>query len=121
MNRALPAGVATNVPSIMTAQEDPASIKRLADLILEKCPECVFTHDVCAMNVEPFTTALLATTAFWQAVDQGFRGALLHWREPHTRLGEFTTESALSVLVINAAFGRNQTLVYYRARIMRAR
>jgi LmbE family N-acetylglucosaminyl deacetylase len=87
---ALPAGVAPDVPSIMTAQEDPASIKRLADIILEKDPECVFAHDVCAMNVEHFATSLLATAAFWQAVDQGFRGALLHWREPHPRLGEFT-------------------------------
>jgi LmbE family N-acetylglucosaminyl deacetylase len=86
---ALPAGVAPNVPSIMTAQEDPASVTRLADLILEKDPECVFTHPVSAMNVEHFTTSLLATAAFWQAVDKGFRGALLHWREAHTRLGEF--------------------------------
>jgi LmbE family N-acetylglucosaminyl deacetylase len=86
---ALPAGVAANVPSILTAQEDPPSLKRLADLILEKDPECVFTHGVAAMNVEHFTTSLLATAAYWQAVDQGFRGALLHWREPNTRLGEF--------------------------------
>ena len=86
---ALPAGVPENVPSILTAAEDPASVTRLATLILEKEPECVFTHGVSTMNVEHFCTGLLTTKSYWQAVEAGYRGALLHWREGHTRLGEF--------------------------------
>jgi len=85
----LPEGVPDNVPTILTACEDPASVKRLADLILEKDPECVLTHGVSQMNIEHFATSLLATKSYWQAVEAGFRGALLHWREGHTRLGEF--------------------------------
>jgi len=85
----LPPGVPANVPSILTAYEDPPSVERLAQIILDNDPECVFTHSVSAMNVEHFATARLATAAFWRAVDKGFRGALLYWREGHTRLGEF--------------------------------
>ena len=40
------------------------------------------------MNIEHFATSLLATQAYWQAVDRGFRGVMLHWREAHTRHGE---------------------------------
>jgi len=85
----LPAGVPENVPSILTAGEDAASVERLADLILEKTPECIFTHGMAQENVEHFATGLLTTRSFWQAVERGYRGALLHWREAHTRLGEF--------------------------------
>lgn len=86
---ALPAGVPDNIPSILTAYEDKASVKRLTDLILEKNPECVFTHGVSQYNIEHFATSLLVNAAYWQAVEAGFRGALLHWREGMTRLGEF--------------------------------
>ncbi len=86
---ALPAGVPENVPTILTAAEDPASVTRLANLILEKEPECVLTHGVSQMNIEHFATSLLTTKSYWQAVEAGYRGALLHWRETHTRLGEF--------------------------------
>lgn len=86
---ALPQGVPEDVPTIVTAAEDPASVKRLAELILEKNPECVLTHGVAQMNVEHFATGLLTTMSFWQAVEGGYRGALLHWRGAHTRLGEF--------------------------------
>lgn len=86
---ALPAGVPENVPSILTACEHAPSIKRLADLILEKDPEVVFTHSINQVNIEHFATSLLVTQAFWQAVEGGFRGALLHWRDGISRLGEF--------------------------------
>jgi len=84
----LPEGVSENVPSILTAYRDPTSVKHLADLILEKNPECVLTHGV-AQVIEHFATSLLVTQSYWQAVERGFRGALLHWREVNTRLGEF--------------------------------
>ena len=86
---ALPDGVGEDVPTILTACEDDASLKRLAELILEKDPECVLTHDVAAMNPEHFCTSLLTTQSYWLAVEEGYRGALLHWREGNARLGEF--------------------------------
>jgi LmbE family N-acetylglucosaminyl deacetylase len=86
---ALPAGVPENVPSILTACEHAPSIRRLADLILEKDPEVLFTHSVSQQNIEHFATSLLVTQAFWLAVEGGFRGALLHWRDGISRLGEF--------------------------------
>jgi len=85
----LPEGVPENVPSILTAAEDADSLKRLAELILEKNPQVVLTHSVSTMSPEHYHTSILATKSYWQAVDAGFRGALLHWREAETRLGEF--------------------------------
>ena len=85
----LPAGVPENVPMILTACEHDPSLERLAELILEKDPECVFTHDVAAVNPEHVCTSLLATNSFWLAVEEGYRGALLHWREGNARLGEY--------------------------------
>jgi len=85
----LPDGVPPNAPTILTACEDPASIDRLVRLILEKDPEVVLTFGVSQMNIEHFATSLLATQSYWQAVENGFRGALLHWRDAHTRHGEF--------------------------------
>jgi LmbE family N-acetylglucosaminyl deacetylase len=85
---ALPDGVYPDVPSILTAYEDQQSVKLLADLILEKNPECIFTHPAAQVNVEHFTTSLLATNSYWKAVESGFKGALLHWRECHTNFGE---------------------------------
>lgn len=84
---ALPEGVAANVPSILTAHEDSASVARVTDLILDRDPEVVLTHGVAQHNVEHFTTGLLVTYAYWNAVKQGYRGALLHWREANTTLG----------------------------------
>lgn len=84
----LPAGVPADVPSILTACEHKPSIEKLAELILEHDPECVLTHGVNQVNIEHFATGLLTTNAYWQAVDQGFKGALLQWVEAHTRHGE---------------------------------
>jgi LmbE family N-acetylglucosaminyl deacetylase len=81
--------VPDNVPSILTAQEDAASVDKLADLIVEHDAEAVFTHGVAQLNVEHFTSCLLVTNAYWKAVERGYRGGLLHWREHHTNLGEF--------------------------------
>jgi LmbE family N-acetylglucosaminyl deacetylase len=84
-----PEGFEDDTPTIMTAAEDAESVKRLADLILEKEPEVVFTHSISTMSPEHYHTSALVTKSYWQAVDAGFRGALLHWREAETRLGEF--------------------------------
>jgi LmbE family N-acetylglucosaminyl deacetylase len=87
----LPDGVAENAPTILTACEDEASIGRLANLILEKDPECIFTHGVANTNIEHFAVSLLVTNAFWKAVEQGYAGGLLHWVEEHTLHGHFHT------------------------------
>jgi LmbE family N-acetylglucosaminyl deacetylase len=85
----LPDGVAPDTPTILTAAEDPESLNRLADIILDKDPEVVLTHGFSQMNIEHFATGLLTTKSYWQAVEAGFRGALLLWREGHIRLGDF--------------------------------
>ena len=84
-----PEGVPDGAPTILTAHEDPASQKRLADLILERDPECILTHSVAQRDMEHVGTALLVTKSYWKAVEDGYKGALLHWREGHTFLGEF--------------------------------
>lgn len=86
---ARPEGVPEDGPTILTACEHPPSVDRLANLILEKAPECILTHGVSQVNIEHFAVCLLVTNAFWKAVEGGFRGALLHWREHHVRHGEF--------------------------------
>lgn len=85
----LPVCVPKDVPSILTAGEDEASLRRLANLILERDPECVFTHGVSQMDPEHFGASLLATKSYWLAVEDGYRGALLQWRGIHTQHGEF--------------------------------
>jgi LmbE family N-acetylglucosaminyl deacetylase len=84
----LPEVVPGDVPSILTAYEDPPSVRRLADLILQKDPECILTHGMAQINIEHTATALLVTNAYWKALEEGYKGALLHWVEGHTPLGE---------------------------------
>lgn len=82
-------GIPAHTPSILTACEDQASIEKLADLILEKNPECILTHGVAQVNIEHFATSLLVVRSFWNAVERGFNGGLLQWREHHTVHGDF--------------------------------
>lgn len=84
----LPEGIDPDLPSILTASEDAASVERVTNLILEAKPEYVITSGVSQRNIEHFATSLLVTIAFWKAVDAGYDGGLLHWREEHTLHGE---------------------------------
>jgi LmbE family N-acetylglucosaminyl deacetylase len=84
----LPEGVPADVPSILTAYEDPASRQRLTDLILQTKPECVLTHAMAEINIEHVGTSLLVTRSVGQAVAAGYKGALLHWRRVFPELGE---------------------------------
>ncbi|MEO6906469.1 MAG: PIG-L family deacetylase [Abditibacteriaceae bacterium] len=86
---ALPEGILLDIPSILIASKDDASVQRLADLILEKDAECVMTHSPSDTNIEHCATSLLVTTAFWQAVEKGYEGGLLFWNEGHTLNGDF--------------------------------
>ena len=82
-----PDTVPGDVPTIITACEDKPSIERLKNLILEKNPEVIFTHGIATTNPEHFCTALLVTRAYWKAVEEGFKGAMLLWRDYHTFFG----------------------------------
>jgi len=84
---ALPDGVPEDVPTILTAYEDEKSRKRLVDLIMENDPACIFSHGMVSSNIEHLGTSLLVTKCYWQAVEAGYKGALLCWREDYTSYG----------------------------------
>lgn len=73
--------VPVGLPTILTAQEDPAAVHRVADLILEHNPEAILTHGGPMANVEHFTTLVLVTKAYWKAVEKGYVGMLLSWHD----------------------------------------
>lgn len=89
---ALPEGVGENVPSILTAYEDKKSLQVVIDLIMEHKPECLFTVGMASGNIEHLGTALLVVKAYWKAVEQGHKGALLQGREDYTSFGELNTK-----------------------------
>lgn len=77
----LPAGIAADTPTILTACEHKPSIEILADLILKHQPEAIFTHGCAAGNPEHFATALLVGNAYNAATEKGYNGLLLQWLE----------------------------------------
>lgn len=83
----VPSVIDGSIPSILTAADHPPSVERLCSLILEKKPEILLTHGLAQENIEHFATALLVAKAYWSAVEQGFTGAFLLWREHHTVFG----------------------------------
>ncbi len=88
----LPEGVSENVPSILTAYEDKASIQKLVELIIEQNPACIITHGMASSNIEHYATALLVVKSFWLAVEKGFRGALIQAREDYTAYGDINVK-----------------------------
>jgi LmbE family N-acetylglucosaminyl deacetylase len=76
-----PGPVGTETPTILTAHEDPASVKRLADLIVARNPEAVLVHGMVMGDLEHVGTCLLTTKAYWKAVERGYQGMLLHWHD----------------------------------------
>ena len=87
-----PSTVPPDVPTILTAYEDEASLARLTDLILEHDPVCLITHDLAVTSIEHLATVLLVVASFWRAVDQGFRGAMLQGREDDTVYGDLNAQ-----------------------------
>lgn len=83
--------IPSDVPTIITAGEDQASIDQVTRLILQKRPEVILTHGINALNPEHYATALLVVRAYWQAVDGGYKGAMLMWREPFDIFGPAST------------------------------
>jgi LmbE family N-acetylglucosaminyl deacetylase len=77
----LPETVPADVPTILTAHEDAASVKRLTDLIVKHQPEYVFTHGLDQVDMEHYGTMLLTAKAYWQAVEEHHcYGGLLYWQ-----------------------------------------
>jgi len=83
-----PLGISSDIPPIIIAHEDEESVDRVANLIIDKNPECIFTHSVAQVDVEHFCTSLLVTKAYWKAVEKGLKGSLLYCREHHNNLGD---------------------------------
>ena len=67
-----PEGTLPDCPSILTGAEDPATIGRLAELILEQNPEIIFTHAAVDPNPEHTCTAWLVIRAYKKAKEQGY-------------------------------------------------
>ncbi|MHC4871789.1 MAG: PIG-L deacetylase family protein [Planctomycetota bacterium] len=82
-----PEGIDKGIPNIMMAHEHKPSVEKLKNLILEKDPECLFSHGVRTTSPEHVMTALLVTKAYWKAVDEGFKGAYLHSMEDYSCFG----------------------------------
>ena len=72
-----PKGLPVNQPSILTAAEDPEAVSRVAELILERNPEVIFTHAGVDPNPEHTGTTWLVIRACRKAWKEGFSGSLL--------------------------------------------
>ena len=77
------------VPTIMTACDDPAQIRRVADLILAKDPEVILTHPAVDYTFEHTGTTLLVAYAFHLARKEGYDGSLLLSARVQRQMGRF--------------------------------
>ena len=71
-----PQGVSCALPNIMIAHESKEEVAKVADLILERDPEVVFTHSCSSDSPEHYATALLTAKGYAQAVKRGYGGEL---------------------------------------------
>lgn len=78
---AAPAGLTLELPTIMMAHEDAASVRRVADLILKYRPEAVLTHAHITESPEHYGTAMLVMKGYLKAKAEGYTGWLLFWNE----------------------------------------
>jgi len=83
----VPKSTTAEAPCIIMAGDEPEPVEKMAALILEKNPECIFTHGIATNNPEHFGTALLVANGYWKAWERGFRGGLLFWVEADARFG----------------------------------
>ncbi len=88
----LPEEVATNKPTILAANEHEAEVLKVTEFILDFNPEIILTHGMAQKDLEHVATCLLVTKGFWRAVDRGFKGGLLHWRDVFLGLGRINLE-----------------------------
>ena len=76
-----PQGVDCSLPNIMIAHEYKEEVTKVADLILERDPEVIFTHSYFSDSPEHYATALLAAKGYAQAVKRGYAGDLFFINE----------------------------------------
>ena len=76
-----PKGATLGRPCIMIAYDDPKSVDRVKDLILERGPEAVLTHNLITESPEHYATAMLILRGYRKAVKAGYAGPLLFWNE----------------------------------------
>lgn len=76
-----PECVLPNVPTILTACGDNASIERVVELIKVHNPEVILTHGMPMVNPEHFGTCVLVNEAYRRAVRDGYEGMLLLWQD----------------------------------------
>lgn len=76
-----PKGATLGRPCIMVSYDDPESVKRVKDLILERAPEAVLTHNLVTISPEHYATAMLLLRGYRSAVEAGYTGPLLFWNE----------------------------------------
>ena len=79
--------VPADTPTILTAHEHEGPRRQVVDLILEHEPEYIVVHGLDQTDLEHVGTCLLVTRAYWEAVEQGYGGGLLHWRQGFDWLG----------------------------------
>jgi LmbE family N-acetylglucosaminyl deacetylase len=76
----VPATAPSDVPTILTAHEDPASVAKLVELMVKHNPEYIVTHGLDQTDMEHYGTLLLTTKSYWKAVDEhGLQAGLLYW------------------------------------------
>jgi LmbE family N-acetylglucosaminyl deacetylase len=78
---AAPTGATLGCPCIMVAYDDPKSVDLVKDLILERAPEAVLTHNLITESPEHYATAMLILRGYRKAVKAGYAGPLLFWNE----------------------------------------
>lgn len=66
-----PANCVVPETSILTAHEDPAARKQIADLVEKYQPEAVFTHDTIQLDMEHIATSVLVTRALKECKYKG--------------------------------------------------
>ena len=76
-----PQGVACTLPNITIAHEGKEEVAKVADLILERDPEVIFTHSNFSDAPEHYATALLTAKGYAQAVKRGYAGELFFINE----------------------------------------
>ena len=76
----LPPFLTPGLPSVVTAHEDAAAVKKLTDIILDCDPEVIITRGLADTNIEHICTALYTIKARENAMKQGYDGALLMCR-----------------------------------------
>lgn len=83
-----PAFLKEDMPSIVTAHENPQWVKVLTDIILDCDPEVILTMGLADTNVEHTSTALYCWKARMKAMEKGYDGTLLMCRGTGVNLPE---------------------------------